>query len=162
MRRGFTLLEVLLALAVIALLGTVLIGSSQGMLADRGSSPEQVFWRACQAARRQAVKAGSEVRLVFDDKSKSFVTEEGAASSSFTVPNAPRDMAVSFLPAQGDRSSILVGGMAIETGAAQPVIFYGDGTCTPFRVQFRMPDRAFVLTIDPWTCAEILPPKDPT
>ena len=42
------------------------------------------------------------------------------------------------------------------------VIFYPDGTCTPFRVQFRMPDRASVLTIDPWTCAEVLPPKDPT
>jgi general secretion pathway protein H len=162
MRRAFTILEVLLALAVIALLGTVLIGTSQSLVAGRATSPEQVFWKACQAARKAAVKNGSQVHLLFDDKAKAFVTDGPGSSDAFPVPGASQDMAVTFLSSQGERSSILVGGVAIETGTPPAVIFYPDGTCTPFRVQFRMPDRASVLTIDPWTCAEVLPPKDPT
>jgi general secretion pathway protein H len=40
------------------------------------------------------------------------------------------------------------------------VIFYPDGTCSPFRIQFRSTSDAHVLSIDPWTCAQTLTPKE--
>ena len=35
-------------------------------------------------------------------------------------------------------------------------MFYPDGTCTAFRVQFRVGANAWQLAIDPWTCAPVL------
>jgi Tfp pilus assembly protein FimT len=162
LRRGrseaFTLLEILLALAVIALLATVLVGTSATLLKDRAYSPDDVFWKACQAARKAAVKEGSAVQLSFDDKTKSFLADDGTHVQSFAIPSAPQDLQVSLLASDGSHSAVLLGGVAVETGAAASVLFYSDGTCTPFRVQFVVSGAAHVLTIDPWTCAKVLTP----
>ena len=50
--RGFTLLEILLALAIIALLASVLIGGSAALLNDRTATPTEVFWKTVQACRK--------------------------------------------------------------------------------------------------------------
>ena len=39
-------------------------------------------------------------------------------------------------------------------------MFYPDGTCTAFRVQFRVGANAWQLAIDPWTCAPVLEKKE--
>jgi general secretion pathway protein H len=160
MRRGFTLLEILLALAVIALLSTVLIGMSAGLLREKSATADDVFWTACQAARKEAVKTGNQVLLTFDDKAKAFLETDGARSQTFPIPGASQDLSVNFLNTQGDRYSILVGGVAIETGTAPSVVFFADGTCTPFRIQIRLPSGAHVLAVDPWTCAKVLAAKE--
>ena len=52
-------------------------------------------------------------------------------------------------------------GMLVETQPLPFVSSYSAGTCVPFRVQFRSTGAARTLSIDPWTCAEVLPPPDP-
>ena len=141
--RAFTLLEILLALALIALLATVFIGGSSALIADKPLSPDDVFWKVAQQARKTA--------LSVDDT----VTPQ-------SVPlNGPPDLAVDFLSTQKDASLSLVGGVAIQTATLPFVTFYTDGTCSPFKVQFRSKAGAHVLAIDPWTCAPVLVPPDP-
>ncbi len=161
--KGFTLLEVILALAVIALLATVFIGASASMLRDRTSTPDEIFWKACQAARKAAVKTGDEVHLTFNDKTKAFVVDDEGRLQSFAVPGATQDTTINFLSASdAGRSAVLLGGVAVETGTAPEVVFFADGTCSPFRVQFVLSGNAHVLAIDPWTCAPELVPKGNT
>ncbi|MFN5561024.1 MAG: prepilin-type N-terminal cleavage/methylation domain-containing protein, partial [Opitutaceae bacterium] len=56
--RAFTILEVLLALALLGLLATLLIGGAGRLLEGRGRSAEEVFWKAATEARRYALLRG--------------------------------------------------------------------------------------------------------
>ena len=155
------MLEVVLALAVIALFGTIMIGASARLLKDRAATPDEVFWKACQAARKAALKTNGDVRLAYDDKAKAFSVGNVAAAKSFPIPGADPNLEISFLSAQSGGSSILQGGTLVETQTHPYVTFYADGTCTPFRIQFRLASGVHTLAIDPWTCAPVLePPKD--
>lgn len=163
--RAFTILELLLALAIIALLGTVLIGGSAQLLNDRPISADEIFWKAVQEARKDALKSGNEVRLTFvddKDKGKAFVVTDGATPQLFPLPAAttPFDLVVTFLTTQKGASAILIAGQMVETQTV-PVIFYGDGTCTAFRAQFQRGGNTHLISIDPWTCAPMLTPPDP-
>jgi prepilin-type N-terminal cleavage/methylation domain-containing protein len=153
---GFTLLEILLAIALIALISATIIGASAHLLNSRSASPDDVFWQACAAARKSALRSGTEARLGFDDKTKSFLVTNGAASRSISVSSADDQLAISFLTTQGSASAVLVGGTLLETQSMPFVTFYPDGTCIPFRVQVRLRDGVHSIAIDPWTCARVL------
>ena len=163
-RRGFTLLEILLSLAIIALIGSVLIGGSAQLLNDKPVSADDVFWKAVQEARKTALNSGREVRLTFlddKDKGKAFIVDDGTVKQQFPVAAGPTDnLEVTFLSTQKSTSSILVGGVLLETQTTR-VKFYPDGTCTPFRTQFFRNGAQHILSIDPWTCAPVLAPPDP-
>jgi general secretion pathway protein H len=160
-RAGFTLLEILLAIGMIAMISAVMIGLSSNLLAGRAAAPEDVFWKAAEAARRASLKSGRESELSFDDRQKAFVLDDGTARKTFPVPGADLSLGVDFLgPKGGASSSVLVGGTLLETGALPRVSFYADGTCSPFRVQFRSKGSAHVVSIDPWTCAQALGPQE--
>jgi prepilin-type N-terminal cleavage/methylation domain-containing protein len=158
--KAFTLLEVLLAIAVIALIVTGIIGISSHLLAARAASPDDIFWQACAAARKMALESGAETRLGFDDKTKAFVIGNGLSSKNMAVPSARDDLSVNFLTTQGGASSVLIGGALVETQTITYVTFYPDGTCTPFRLQIRQRDNVRALNIDPWTCARVLSGAD--
>lgn len=161
--RGFTLLEVLLALGLIALIATALIGGSARMLADKPESADDVFWAATAAARKTALLSGREVRLAFADdrdNGKRFTVSDGGETKAFPV-SATGDLAVNFLSAQKVAgSAVILAGQVVETQALPHVTFYSDGTCTAFRVQIRSGVDAHILSIDPWTCAPVLTPPD--
>ena len=163
--RGFTILELLLALAIIALLGTVLIGGAAQLLNDKPVSADEVFWKAVQQSRKSALKSGTEVRLTFlddKDKGKAFIVNDGTAPQEFPLPAATTsDLVVSFLVAQKGGNAVLVGGTLVETQTIPFAVFYSDGTCTAFRAQFQRGTGVHMLEIDPWTCAPVLPPIDP-
>lgn len=163
--RAFTILEILLALAIIALLASVLIGGSAQLLSDKPISADEIFWKTVQEGRKLALKSGLEVRLAFvddKDKGKEFVLNNGTATQEFPVPAVSGgDLAVSFLTTQKGASSILIAGQLVETQTIPFVAFYADGTCTAFRAQFQRNGASHILSIDPWTCAQVLTPPDP-
>jgi prepilin-type N-terminal cleavage/methylation domain-containing protein len=163
--RAFTLLEVLLGLALIALLAGALIGGSSALLSEKPVSADDVFWSAVQAARKTALNAQQDVSLRYDDKAKAFTLTgpDASVASSFPIPNPANDLIVEFLSAQKTGGAMLLGGTVVETEPLTGgVTFYSDGTCTPFRLQIRVTGGAHILAIDPWTCSPVItPPKTP-
>lgn len=160
-RAGFTLLEIILAIAIIALLTGVLVSASSNLLTNKSVTPEEVFWKAVVQSRQLALKGEREVRLSFDPKEKNFVIDDAVAAQTLPVPPA-RDLTIDFLPAQTTGSTILIGGELVDSKAIPFVTFYNDGTCSPFRAQFRNSGAARILAIDPWTCAKVLPKLEGT
>ena len=163
-RRGFTLLEMLLTLALIALLAGALIGGSSALLAEKPPSADDVFWSTVRTARKTALNAEQDLNLRYDEKTKAFqLTPPDGNIQSFPIPVAGSgsDLIVEFLAAQKTGGSILLGGTVVETEPLSGgVTFYADGTCTPFRLQIRVNGGAHIIALDPWTCSPVLtPPK---
>jgi general secretion pathway protein H len=164
--RAFTLLEILLALAIIGLLSAVLIGGSARLLSDRPVTVADVFWKAVQTARKAALQHERDVQLRYvedREKGRQFVVVDGADNWEFPVPPTAltNDFAVDFLSTQKGGNMILLGGVLVETQPVKSVTFYSDGTCTPFRLQVLRNGAASTIAIDPWTCAPVLLPPDP-
>jgi len=161
-RSAFTLLELLLALGLIALLAGVLVAGSASLLNDKPVLPQEVFWQAVHAARKTALQnaalqGGHDVQLSFDPKQKAFVADDGVAPKIFPIAKAPADLAVDLIPSSGTAgNSALAVGVADQNPPVPYVTFYGDGTCTPFDVQFRSKGSTQILDIDPWTGAQML------
>jgi prepilin-type N-terminal cleavage/methylation domain-containing protein len=176
--RAFTLLEVLLTIAIIALVASVLIAGTARLLNDQPVSVDDVFWKAVREARKTALKAEHEIRLKFDKEKKQFLIVDGMAPATLAAdgvtredvplkafpiaPDLASDLAVDFLgPFTKGGHLILVAGVALESNPVQFVTFYSDGTCTAFRLQVSRAGAVHTLSIDPWTCAPVLPPPDP-
>lgn len=153
---AFTLLEILIAVALLGLLSAALVTGANHLLDNRARTPAEVFWEAAREARRTALESATDVRLSFDEKEKTFVAHDGRAQQTFPLVEPPRELEVSFLPAQSTYGALLIGGLLVESEAVPFVTFYADGTCTPFRIQFRTTGPASVISIDPWTCAPVL------
>ncbi|MEO7414564.1 MAG: hypothetical protein ABIZ81_14530 [Opitutaceae bacterium] len=156
---AFTLLEILLALGLIALMATILIGGSVRVLGEKPASVDDVFWKATREARKIALETGRDARLAFvDDREhgKRFVIDDSMAPQVFPLVTAV-DLSVTLLPPAKSGSA---GVFAVGLGDAPTLpfaTFYADGTCTAFRVQVRLGPSTRMLTIDPWTCAPVLP-----
>ncbi len=156
---AFTLLEILLVLALIGLLTSVLVVGVNQMTADKPTTPDEVFWHAVGQCRKQALLSSHDVLLTFSSKEKQVALNATWPGGGATFPfeSAP-DLKVDFLTAQKGESAILLGGQLVETKTIPHVTFYADGTCAPFRAQFKSPGgESRVLAIDPWTCAAVLP-----
>ncbi len=176
--RGFSLLEVLLVIAIIALIASVLVGSAVPLFGEQAVAPNDVFWKTVQEARKTALKSGNEIRLKFDKDKKRFLLIDGTAPTTlaadgFTREETPlkvfplppalaADLTVEFLGASAKGSGmILVGGVLIDARTIPYATFFPDGTCAPFRAQFLRGAGASIFAIDPWTCAPVLTPPDP-
>jgi len=164
-RAGFTLLEILLVVALIAMLTAALIVGTSRLLRDRPKTADEIFWKTVVDVRKSALLENRDIRLSFDPRTKEFVAGTGDQARRF--PFSPPDATdVDFLaPASASGSaSILIAGQLVETQTIPFVTFYGDGTCSPFRVQLKKGGgvSATILEIDPWTCAAILKPKPPS
>jgi len=165
--RGFSLIEILLVLAIMGLLAGVLISGSTRLLSGQPQSVEEVFWQAVQEARKDALRHEREVALRFvDDREKTvkkFVVQDGEEAQDFPIPPSAGsgDLTVDFLPGQKTGTMAIIAGMVLEKQPLAAVTFYPDGTCTAFRVQIVRNATTHMLAIDPWTCAPVLTPPDP-
>ena len=157
---GFTLIEILVVLAIIALLAGLVIGGTTSLLAPKTPSPEEVFWKAVQAARKSALEATHEIQLRFDSKEQALIVDDGVAPRAFPIAAiAGGDATVDFFSTQKGAGTSGFGGVNDTQPLRGGVTFYDDGTCTPFRVQIRTNGGTQILAIDPWTCAAVLPAK---
>jgi general secretion pathway protein H len=154
--RAFTLLEILLVLALIGLIGTVLGVGVSGAFNNDHPTPDDVFWQACRSAQKLASLSERETSLAFDSKEKKLVWSNGLTTESAALDNSRGAVSVQFMQAANGGSLILIAGQVVETQEAPRVLFYPDGTCMAFRVQFRIGTNAWHLAIDPWTCAPVL------
>ncbi|MBI5380527.1 MAG: prepilin-type N-terminal cleavage/methylation domain-containing protein [Opitutae bacterium] len=154
-RAGYTLLEILVTLALIGLLTSLIVGGTTALLRERPATAEEVMRAAIAKARRYAVENYRVVRLAYDNKGKAFVASTVDGERTFPV-DLPEELQLEFLAAQKG-GAILLGGEAVETAKVPYVSFYVDGTCSPFRVQMRSNNGpARIVAIDPWTCAPML------
>ena len=152
---GFTLLEVLVTLALLALLTGLLVGGTAALIRERPATADEVMRRAIAQARRYAVQNYREVRLAYDNKGKVFHASSVDGKRDFPL-ELPEEIQIDFLTPQKD-NSMLLGGELVELSNLPYITFYPDGTCTPFRVQLRTSNGpARVVAIDPWTCAPVL------
>lgn len=138
---AFTLLEILVVLALLGLMSGVLIGGTARWLDARDSDVEGATLRAIAQARERAIQSGQPVALA-------------AASVWHSKAKATTQRReVQFLPPEMGATT-LVGGRLREE-ALPAVNFYPDGTCDPFRVQLGDAEPRRLLVIDPWTCVVV-------
>ncbi|MDI1335450.1 MAG: prepilin-type N-terminal cleavage/methylation domain-containing protein [Lacunisphaera sp.] len=151
--RAFSLLEILVVLALFGLISALLIGGSSALLKTVTTDDVQnTTLSAIAAARHSSVLAGRPLEFRYDDKAR--VLNWGAGSAALAGEGHVR-----LLPVV-KTSSILVGGQLLESPLAR-VRFYPDGTCDPFRLEIVRDAVSQILSIDPWTCTALSPEASP-
>ena len=170
-RRGFTLLEIILALAIVALLGG-LVAVNYPNLLSRQRLEEGAFQMEglLRMARAESANLGRRLRLEFDSSGAMKVTCEDAPLSepgtfrAYAAPNwaanPPNDLicvrrcTLSDSPVEefqeGETAS-----SDESAGAGSPITFYPDGTCDAATLELASTDasdaRTAVLKIEPDT-----------
>ena len=153
-RRGFTLVEVLLVLALMALVVALLVPVAGSVLRDPAAdNPDDLIAAVLQEARRTAVLSGQPVTLRFDRPSRRFVWAGAGAEAAGGERVAASLRQVDILPAERGAST-LVRGELIETDRHAAMEFFPDGTCTAVRLRLvPLSGSARAVSVDPWTCA---------
>src|SRR3954468_17342577 len=82
-RAAFTLIEILLAVALIGLLAAAMVSVGTNVADGRPRPAHDVFWEAARTARRTGLKSETDARLSFDQKEKAFVVEGAGGPQKF-------------------------------------------------------------------------------
>jgi prepilin-type N-terminal cleavage/methylation domain-containing protein len=153
-RRAFTLLELLLALALLALVTGLFITGGRELLRAREPGAVDVFWQAVQAARQQAIQSETTVTLRYDARAGRIVWGDVGEPHGLDLPARNLE----FLR-EGVRDTVLIGGRLVDTATLPAVRFHPDGTIDRFRVQLTDQEgRVVQLELDPWTAAPVVRP----
>lgn len=153
-RAAFTLVEVLLVVALLGLVAFAFVNSAADLFRSREPRADDVFWDAVTAARQLALEGNQTVILRYDAEKHVLAWSGAGTSPAKTLPFPGRQL--EFLPVVS-QGSILLGGQLTETDSIKLVRFYSDGCCDAFRVQVTdAAGRLIIQGIDPWTCAPML------
>jgi len=162
-RRGFTLLEVMLVVALLAVASTLFFVNLESL--GRSSPADEFegsFWQAMALARERALASRRTVELRWDEEAKAFLVDGAAGPASVPVLAEARsqnvECAAAFSEEVAANDFILVRGELVSRRPAAAVKVFPDGTCQAFAIEFRLGEHRHRVAIDPWTGAEMLPP----
>jgi type II secretory pathway pseudopilin PulG len=152
-RAAFTLVEVLLVVALLGFVAFVFVNSAGDLFRSKEPRADDIFWQGVTAARQLALEGNQIVTLRYDEEKHVLAWTAGASSGqTLAFPGK----LLEFLPVT-QQGSVLLGGQLTETDSIKSVRFYPDGCCDAFRAQVTdAAGRRSVLSIDPWTCAPML------
>ena len=111
LRAGFSMLEVLLAIALLALLGGVLMSVGSNLVSVQPVTVDDVFWKSVTEARKAALKAEHEMRLKYDAEKKSFRVIDGLNPTRTAADGYSREEVVvkEFPVVKADRLTVEIG-----------------------------------------------------
>jgi len=162
-RRGFTLIEMMLVLALIAVFATLFVINANSLgKQSAAQAVEAKFWEAVREARSDAIVDRDAQALRFDAKAVAFVVENARTGVQQTFPISredwPPDMELQIaLKKRVDRSQFtLVAGQLVDLREIPEARFFPDGACVPFVAVFVIAGAERQIEIDPWTGAELL------
>lgn len=148
--RGFSLLELLVVIALIALAGGLVAINAKSILEGLGEEPpERIFLAALREARFQAAFRQEKTRLLFNDEDQALLLYGESGELLERYPFSDKELTVSFvqiLPARGvNRLS------REEISPIESIFFRQDRSSTPFRVTFDSGTRSFSQRFDPFS-----------
>lgn len=152
-RAAFTLVEVLVVVALMGIAATVFIGNITDLFRAKEQRADDAFWQAVTASRQLALDSNQIVVLRYDEEKHQLKwVGETAAGSTLAYPGKQ----LQFL-ATNAQGFMLLGGQLTETDPLKFVRFFPDGCCDGFRAQLvDKADKRMVLSVDQWTCAQIV------
>ncbi len=164
-RCGFTLVELMLTMALIALLSSLFIWNINALLKQGElEALQNELWAAVEKAKQSAVFSRQRHRVRFDKDQQAFMVSSGGEEVPFIVDTSGMgediEIEVLFkkvLPRDGYR---LVRGELVTHREVDSVTFYPDGTCTPFSVDLTIGDYKSGYQIDPWTGSQLTTPEE--
>ena len=156
---GFTLLEVLLALAVIALISGLAVINADAIFSGFDDKPlPEILKKAVRESRFLAATSKETVFLTFDSESSRFliISRNGGVIQSLPTGYDPEDENIEIrlyqiLPSTGTGSRR---GFAAETRPVQRIGFYPDRSSTPFEVHLFYDETESRHRYDPFSDAE--------
>lgn len=159
---GFTLLEMILVLALIGMLVSALILNVEAMVRQsEASMVEGTFWEAARTARTDALLKRRTETLRYDEKESAFILEAPGERRRFEIDrkewSADLKLEVAFKKRLASSQFTLRSGELVDLREIPAIHFFQDGTCTPFVLELNVGDSTRRIEIDPWTGAELLP-----
>ena len=151
-RAGFTLLEVLLALGLAALIAGLWVAGASGLLrAGQDRDPEDALLSLLQRLRREAVMRGEPIDLIPIDDDRTFTWGPGP-EETLVLPEAT-DTRVRLI--EPDATGLVLLGGAPEALPLARFRLHPDGTADRARLEVVRNGRPRLLTLDPLTCAPL-------
>ena len=162
MRRGFTLIELILVIALIALVGGLMVINAQAILRGLGEEPvDRILQKAVREARYQAASMKEPAFLFYDEERGQLqvFSETGRQLASFSVTGGEDFPEIEFeqiLPGWGTDGS-----GRDETAEIEQVVFRPDRSSTPFQVTVSEGMQSFTLRYDPFSAIVIDDSRNP-
>ena len=159
-RGAFTLIELMLTMALIALLSSLFIWNIQSLLKQGElEGLQNELWSAVDKAKQGAVFNRVLHRVRFDSENQAFMVSADGEEVPFKVDISAlgEDVEIEvifklMLPRDGYR---LIQGELVTHKEIETITFYPDGTCTPFSVDLKIAEYESSYQIDPWTSSQM-------
>lgn len=156
MRRGFTLIELILVIALIALVGGLVVVNARAILGGLGDEPvEMILQDAVREARFQAASLKQPTYLAYNEEAGSLrvLSETGGELATFSTRESGGPPGIVFeqiLPTEG-----IAAGSREELVTIKQVVFRPDRSSTPFQATIEEGVTAYTLRYDPFSAIVI-------
>lgn len=144
-RSGFTLLEIMLAIAIGVLIISLAVPSVSGLMAEQKARRSfDAFEELVQMARQQAIRTRLPSRLLLEKKQIVLQAENGATDEAANEPGA-------VLPIEDEEEYAFQFPAALEPEPAAVWTFWPTGGCEPVVVSYAGPDAKWTAAYDALT-----------